>query len=115
MGRTEQEHVPSNTCQALSAVVDHIMLADRHKDWIGMRGRYSTLMPVARITSPSFAYSVRIRAAKTSGGSPPGSTPNEPNPSRASGVARMPAIAPYNFWNIATAVPAGAARPGPAE
>ena len=41
--------------------------------------RYSTLMPVARITSPSLAYSVRTNAANASGVSPPGSTPNDAN------------------------------------
>ena len=41
--------------------------------------RYSTLMPVARITSPSLAYSVRTSAANASGVSPPGSAPNDAN------------------------------------
>jgi hypothetical protein len=36
---------------------------------------YSALMPMARMTSPSWACSVRTKAAKASGGSTPGSMP----------------------------------------
>ena len=71
-------------------------------------------MPVARITSPIVEYSVRTNEANTSGGSPPGSTPNDSNHSRASGVARMRAISPYNCLMIGSGVPAGAAMPAQA-
>jgi hypothetical protein len=54
---------------------DPIILAGRHEAWNrcgdtsqGVQGRYSTLMPVARITSPSLVYSARTMAANTSGG-----------------------------------------------
>src|SRR5918995_3448994 len=55
-------------------------------------GPYSTVMPMARMTSPSLAYSARTRAANTSGVSPPGSAPEDSNQSRASAVARILAI-----------------------